>query len=72
MRVEVIVEEIHTEMTENADAPDAHTTMTGQNLWQQVSLPLKQIKAEDGRLRSNHLLRDCREFDRLADKFVAL
>ena len=29
-------------------------------------------KAEDGRLRSNHLLRDCREFDRLADKFVAL
>ena len=29
-------------------------------------------KAEDGRLRSNHLLRDCREFDRLADTFVAL
>ena len=29
-------------------------------------------KAEDGRLRSNHLLRDCREFDRLVDKFVAL
>ena len=29
-------------------------------------------KAENGRLRSNHLLRDCREFDKLADKFVAL
>ena len=29
-------------------------------------------KAEDGRLRSNHLLRDCREFNKLADKFVAL
>ena len=29
-------------------------------------------KAEDGRLRLNHLLRDCREFDKLVDKFVAL
>ena len=29
-------------------------------------------KAEDGRLRSNHLLKDCREFDRLADEFVSL
>ena len=44
--MEVTVEEIHIEMTENAGARGAHTTMTGQNLWQQVSLPLKQIKAE--------------------------
>ena len=44
--MEVTVEEIHIEMTENAGAPGAHTTMTGQNLWQQVSLPLEQIKAE--------------------------
>ena len=33
-------------MTENAGAPGAHTTMTDQNLWQQVSQPLEQIKAE--------------------------
>ena len=33
-------------MTENAGAPGAHTTMTEHNLWQQVSQPLEQIKAE--------------------------
>ena len=33
-------------MTENAGALGAHTTMTDQNLWQQVSLPLEKIKAE--------------------------
>ena len=45
-RVEAIVAGIHTETTVNAGAPGAHTTTTGQNLLQQVSLPLKQIKAE--------------------------
>ena len=29
-------------------------------------------KAEDDRLCSNQLLKDCREFDRLADEFVSL
>ena len=44
--MEVKVEEIHIEMTGNAGAPGAHTTTTGQNLWQQVSPPLEQSKVE--------------------------
>ena len=33
-------------MTENAGAPGAHTTVTDQSLWQQVSPHLEQIKVE--------------------------
>ena len=44
MRVEVA--EIHIGMTGNAGAPGAHTTTTGQNLWQHVSLLLEQTRAE--------------------------
>ena len=33
-------------MTKNAGAPGAHTTMTDQSLWQQVSPHLEKIKAE--------------------------
>ena len=46
LKVEATVAEIHTEMIENTGAPGAHTTTTGQNLWQRVSLPLEQTKAE--------------------------
>ena len=44
--MEIIVAEIHTEMTENAGAPGAHTTMIDQSLWQQVSQHLEQSKVE--------------------------
>ena len=46
MRVEVTIEEIYTEMTENAGALGAHTTMTDLSSWQQVFPHLEQIKAE--------------------------
>ena len=44
--MEAIVAGIHTEMTVNAGAPDAHTTMIDQSLWQQGSQHLEQSKAE--------------------------
>ena len=44
--MEVIVAEIHTEMTENTGALGAHTTMIDQSLWQQGSQHLEQSKAE--------------------------
>ena len=45
-KVEATVEEIHTETTGSEGALGDHTTMIGQNSWQQDFLPLELNKEE--------------------------
>ena len=45
-KVEATAEETHTETTGNEGALGDHTTMTGQNSWQQDFLPLEPNKEE--------------------------